>query len=247
MLVLSRRPGEKLVFPDIGATLEVLSVKGNATRLGILAPSAIKVLREELIPSVEKACTEASGGKLSHAVRNDLNSLGLALHLMERQLALGNADAAQVTFGKVQEQLEKLKQSVFPQLPAAPTHAQLRRALLIEDNINECELLAGILRIEGFDVATAGDGCDAMDYLAHHERPDVVLLDMVMPRCDGPTTIRAIRRDPGLNALRVYAISGTSPERLGIPVGPAGVDRWFQKPINPEMLVREISRELVSA
>ncbi len=50
----------------------------------------------------------------------------------------------------------------------------------------------------GFQVDTAGDGADALDYLHSHDRPDVVLLDMLMPRCDGPTTIGRIRRDPSL-------------------------------------------------
>ncbi len=65
-----------------------------------------------------------------------------------------------------------------------------------------------------------------------------------MPRCDGPKTITAIRANPDFRGLRVYAISGTSPDALGVERGPQGVDRWFPKPLNPEVLVRELSREL---
>ena len=49
MLVLSRRLGEKIVLPGLGITLQVVSVKGNAVRLGIEAPPDVKVVREELV------------------------------------------------------------------------------------------------------------------------------------------------------------------------------------------------------
>jgi CheY-like chemotaxis protein len=117
---------------------------------------------------------------------------------------------------------------------------------VVEDDENESALLAGFLRISGFDVAEASDGADALEYLSAHELPDLVLLDMLMPRCNGRETIDAIRRSPRFRQLKVFAISGTSPAELGVVLGPEGVDRWFQKPINPETLVREIADELAS-
>ena len=128
----------------------------------------------------------------------------------------------------------------------AGTHAaQARRALLVEDDANESELLAGFLRLSGFSVDTAADGCDALDYLAQHDQPDVVLLDMQMPRCDGRSTISAIRDNPQFQGLRVFAVSGKVPAELGVTVGPQGVDRWFRKPLNPQSLVRELKRDLL--
>jgi CheY-like chemotaxis protein len=118
------------------------------------------------------------------------------------------------------------------------------RTLVVEDDANECELLAGFLRVSGFDVATSGDGAAAMDYLASHDRPDLILLDMIMPRFDGRATIASIRENPKLANLKVFAISGTSPGDFGVPTGPRGVDRWFSKPINPEALLQEICHEL---
>jgi carbon storage regulator CsrA len=49
MLVLSRRLNEKLVFPGLNVTVQVLSVRGNVVRLGIDAPAEVQVLREELL------------------------------------------------------------------------------------------------------------------------------------------------------------------------------------------------------
>jgi CheY-like chemotaxis protein len=114
------------------------------------------------------------------------------------------------------------------------------QALLVEDDSNERELLAGLLRMSGYNVVTARDGLDALEYLNTHNRPDVVLLDMRMPRCDGPTTIERIRANPNTADLRVFAVSGTSPSELGISTGAGGVDGWFAKPLNPETLARQI-------
>jgi carbon storage regulator len=49
VLVLSRRLGEKIVLPGLDITLQVVSVKGNAVRLGVEAPPDVKVVREELV------------------------------------------------------------------------------------------------------------------------------------------------------------------------------------------------------
>ena len=96
-------------------------------------------------------------------------------------------------------------------------------------------------------MATAGDGLDALDYLHKGGRPDVVLLDMGLPRCDGPTTVREIRRDPACAGLKVFAVSASAPEQFGW-AGQAGreggVNRWFQKPVNPQELLRELKQEL---
>jgi len=114
----------------------------------------------------------------------------------------------------------------------------------VEDNANERELLAIFLRMAGVDVDTAGDGADALDYLRHRQRPDVVLLDMVLPRCDGATTVREIRRDPACAGLKIFAVTGRSPDDFDLARGPAGVDRWLQKPLDPGLLLHSLNQEL---
>jgi carbon storage regulator CsrA len=252
MLVLSRREGEKLVFPNLGITLEVLRVRGNATRLGIRAPSNVAVLREELCPeggsepAVSAAPELSAMRKLSHAVRNRLHAATLALHLFRKQLDRGLAEEAEQTWLKILEELVALEGEAAPQpkKPASTRAERTCRTLVVEDDANECELLAGFLRVSGFEVATSGDGAAALDYLSSHELPDVILLDMIMPRLDGRATIGKIRQNPHLASLKVFAISGTSPSEFGVPTGPKGIDRWFPKPVNPEELVREIAREV---
>ena len=111
----------------------------------------------------------------------------------------------------------------------------------MEDDANECRLLAGFLRMGGIEVVTAADGEDALAALDRDARPDVVLLDMFMPRCDGPSTLRAIRGNPGTANLRVFGLTGADPSQFGLPDGPSGIDRWFPKPLDPEALLRELA------
>jgi CheY-like chemotaxis protein len=69
-------------------------------------------------------------------------------------------------------------------------------------------------------------------------------MDMLMPRLGGPEAVRTIRSDPRHHGLKIYAVSGTSPQNLGMETGPKGVDRWFQQPLDPERLVGEMVREV---
>jgi CheY-like chemotaxis protein len=75
-----------------------------------------------------------------------------------------------------------------------------------------------------------------MAYLEGGGRPDVVLLDMAMPRCDGPETLRRIRADQRFARLPVFSVSSTNPKELNVPDGPDGFDGWFPKPLNPRGL-----------
>src|SRR5207247_7632458 len=106
----------------------------------------------------------------------------------------------------LQERVRSEAENVFPRREGKL--APKRKALLVEDNPQERELMALFLRSEGLDVDTAGDGCDALDYLKARGRPDVVLLDMGLPRLDGPATLRKIRQDPACAGLKIFAVSG---------------------------------------
>ncbi len=167
--------------------------------------------------------------------------------------------------GMNERALETLRRAIsqFDQLDAAlqpaavkeaPTTALEKkpRALLVEDDLNESELLAGYLRMSGFEVDTAEDGLKAMIHLGQCNRPDVVLMDMHMPRMDGAQTIQSIRKDPNFDGIRLFAVTGSQPGEFPIAIGPQGVDDWFCKPIDPQRLVGRMhemmgNRPLVSA
>ena len=227
MLVISRRENEKIYFPTAGITVQILRLTGKIARVGVEAPAEVKVLREGVGP----ASAAKERPKADHALANALNKVGLAVHLARKQWAAGRPAEADATLDTALRALESLEQA-----RQASQAARRCRALIVEDDPNERELLAGVLGMNGCECATAADGTEALAYLDSGARPDVVLLDMAMPRCDGPETIRRIRADGRFAGLRVYSVSSTPPGVLNVPDGPGGVDGWFPKPLNPSRL-----------
>jgi carbon storage regulator CsrA len=257
VLVLTRRENEKILLPDVGVTVELMSVTGNRARLGISAPDNIRILREEVASSQDALKQATARGPISrefsHAIRNRLNAAILATETVRLQIDARQLAETSASLDRIVTELRAMASLVQRPSPEsdAPPSSPVRtiahrpwKALVVEDDANESFLLAGILRMTGYEVDVAGDGSDALDYLHSHERPDVVLLDMKLPKVDGPTTLGRIRRDPNLDGIKVYAVSATSPKRVGVKTGPGGIDRWFCKPLDPRELVRQLDSEL---
>jgi carbon storage regulator CsrA len=247
MLVLSRKASDKVLFPTVGITVEVLSVRGNTTRLGIDAPPEIPICRHEIadLKSIEFAEDEASTLKLSrlaNTVRVRLDAAATALNQLHQQFD-GDADSTvQELIIDVYRELKALDREAnraieTPDVPAP-------RALLVEPDASERRLLSSYLRMHGIETTIAMDGRDALGYLSLHAAPDIVLLDMQTPGCDGRCLVRSIRSAEGFDGLKLFAVCSTNPSLLGIATGPDGIDRWFQKPVDPEHLVNEIAEEL---
>ena len=227
-----------------------MSVKGNRVRLGFEAPNDVAILREELAPNV-KATREDSQKPLldRHEIRNRLNSVVLSLHIMAQNM-LADPVEANEAIGKVLWELSDLERELDgmtqptngPRLGTAEVPAGTkRRALVVEDNDNERELLAAYLRMRGYDVVEASDGLQALQYLREDQQPDVILLDMNMPRLDGVQTVCRIRHIPELSSVKVFGVSGTDRVDWEMPLGERGVDAWFRKPVNPEEIVEQIA------
>lgn len=253
MLVLSRGKNDKVVFPTLGISVEILRVAGNKVRLGIDAPKDVPVHRHEVVARSNGSGVPASSDnagirEYSHKIKNRLQSASLALHVLQRKLELGKAIEMEVDILNILEELKSLEKELQP----SPLHevksaiSSGPRALVVEDDDNERELLSGYLDMSGFEVDTAADGMQAMVRLAKEERPDVVLLDMRMPRLDGKQTITAIRSNPNYEGLKVFAVSGTPQSEMNVEVSETGVDRWFEKPLDPSKLVTAIKDELCS-
>ena len=246
MLVLSRGLNDKVVFPTLGITVEILRLMGNKVRVGIDAPREIPILRQEIAERKDAVQRQPPpDGEYGHAVRNRLQKAMLGMRLLERMLETGQVSDAEKTIFTVLNELKSLEMEFAP--PADAPHPAVisgagRRALVVEDDPYERDLLANYLTYSGFDVSTAMDGLQAMVRLAQPERPDVVLLDMKMPRFDGNKTISAIRDNPEYRALRIFAVTGTDPT-ADVRIGPLGVNRWFVKPVDPEHLVQAIKEE----
>jgi carbon storage regulator CsrA len=247
MLVLTRRETEKLLFPTLGITIEVLRIRGNKTRLGVDAPADIPVVRQEIaglraVDFTEENSPAAQLSQLHGAVRKHLDRAALALNQLHRRLEQQGDDRSQQQVLEIFGELQALEREAGDVLE--PPIAREPRALLVEDDENQRELLGGFLRLSGFDVTLACDGQDALEYLSLHAPPDVVLLDMRMPRCDGAAFVREVRSTAGLDTLKLFAVSATDPSSLGVTTGAGGIDRWFPKPVDVENLVQAVSEEM---
>ena len=249
MLVLSRKSQQSIDFPTLGISVQILKVAGHTVRIGIDAPREVPVLRneaqafEETFERAAKLQAEQEGDRaVRHAIRGRLHNAALSLHLAEEQLKRGLTERAEDVIQNALEQLSLIEVDLAPPAPTEKEARQKIRTLLVEDNAHESALLESYLRLNGLDVANANDGLEALEYLKRHELPDAMLLDMRMPRCDGPTTVAAIRANPSYGRMKIFAVSGATQTEANLPVGPKGVDAWFAKPFNPAKLVEALSQ-----
>ncbi|MFC9508858.1 response regulator [Streptomyces sp. NPDC057002] len=109
------------------------------------------------------------------------------------------------------------------------------RVLVVDDNKVIRQLIRVNLELEGLEVVTAADGAECLDVI-HQVRPDVVTLDVVMPRLDGLRTAARLRTDPLTRDLPLAIISACTQYEVeaGLEVG---VDAFLAKPFEPAELV----------
>ncbi|MEW2259237.1 response regulator [Streptomyces sp. NPDC047869] len=114
------------------------------------------------------------------------------------------------------------------------------RVLVVDDNKVIRQLIRVNLELEGLEVVTAADGAECLD-VVHRVRPDVVTLDVVMPRLDGLRTAARLRADPRTHDLPLAIISACTQYEVesGLDVG---VDAFLAKPFEPAELVRLVTQ-----
>jgi PAS domain S-box-containing protein len=110
-----------------------------------------------------------------------------------------------------------------------------RRILLVEDNQDAAETLGELLRIWGHEVRIAYEGTGALDQ-ARAETPDIVLLDIGLPGMDGYEVARALRAQPGLERIRLIALTGYGQDADRHRSSQAGFDHHFVKPVDIQAL-----------
>lgn len=113
------------------------------------------------------------------------------------------------------------------------------KVLVAEDDASVRLTIEFVLEDEGFQVLLAEDGEQALE-LARAERPDVILLDQIMPKLDGKQVLTALRGDTATRDIPVLVLTGMS---RGAPDEWAGAE-FVGKPFNPDHLVRVIRRSL---
>ncbi|MFJ8947978.1 response regulator [Streptomyces sp. NPDC102395] len=114
------------------------------------------------------------------------------------------------------------------------------RVLVVDDNKVIRQLIRVNLELEGFEVVTASDGAECLE-VVHQVRPDLVTLDVVMPRLDGLRTAARLRADPLTRDLPLAIISACTPYEVeaGLDVG---VDAFLGKPFEPAELIAVVRK-----
>jgi class 3 adenylate cyclase/CheY-like chemotaxis protein len=112
------------------------------------------------------------------------------------------------------------------------------KILVVDDTPRNVKLLADLLAVKGYQVMTALSGREALSQM-ETERPDLILLDVVMPQMSGYEVCHEIRADPATSMLPVIMVTALDPAEERVKGIEAGADDFLTKPINqPELLAR---------
>jgi two-component system alkaline phosphatase synthesis response regulator PhoP len=114
------------------------------------------------------------------------------------------------------------------------------RVLVVDDEEPILELLKYNLEKDGYEVRTAADGIKAIE-IAKKFLPDLVLLDIMMPKMDGVETCRQLRQIPELGKTFVVFLTARSEEYSEVAGFDVGADDYITKPIKPRALTSRIS------
>jgi two-component system alkaline phosphatase synthesis response regulator PhoP len=117
-----------------------------------------------------------------------------------------------------------------------------KKILLVDDEKDIVEMLQYNLEQEGFEVITAYDGLEALTKV--NERPDLIVLDIMMPKLDGFEVFRKIRAKNEYHLIPILFLTAKSNETDEIMGLDLGADDYIQKPISPKLLVARIKNNL---
>ncbi|MES2518264.1 MAG: response regulator transcription factor [Bacteroidota bacterium] len=117
------------------------------------------------------------------------------------------------------------------------------KILLVDDDPDIIELLEYNLNKEGYETASAIDGIQALE-IAKEFKPDLILLDVMMPRQDGIETARQIRQIPEFKDTYILFLTARAEEYTEVAAFDVGADDYIVKPIKPRALVSRIKAVL---
>jgi two-component system, chemotaxis family, chemotaxis protein CheY len=111
------------------------------------------------------------------------------------------------------------------------------RILVVDDNVDALNSMSEILQSEGFDTTCALDGQQAWELMHREPIPDLVVLDLMMPRMDGWTFRMHQRRDPKLAAIPIVVVSAFSTKVID-----EGAEAIFSKPVHLPEFIEAVKR-----
>jgi CheY-like chemotaxis protein len=113
------------------------------------------------------------------------------------------------------------------------------RILIVEDNPANLSLMEYLLRAFGYAVLTATDGAEGIE-VAHREIPDVILMDLQMPKLNGFDAASRLRADAVLKGIPIVAVTAFAMVGDRDKILAHGFDGYIAKPITPETFVDQV-------
>ena len=113
------------------------------------------------------------------------------------------------------------------------------KALIIDDELSIITLVSSRLRINGYEVISARDGQEGLEKV-RSEKPDIILLDLMLPKLDGYKVCRMLKFDEKYKHIPIVIFTARtqeSDEKLGFEVG---ADAYVTKPFKPEVLIEKM-------
>lgn len=120
-----------------------------------------------------------------------------------------------------------------------------RKVLVVDDEVNIIQIMEFSIGAEGYDVVTAANGEEAISK-ARKEQPNLIILDIMMPKVDGYEVCRVLKRDPLTKRIPVILLTAKGREidkRLGYEVGASD---YVVKPFSPSQLIDKVNSYLYS-
>ena len=124
-------------------------------------------------------------------------------------------------------------------LPSPTGRARLGRVLVVEDEQDVAELIRFTLHKEGYEVTLVGNGADGVRR-AHEGKPDVVLLDIMVPQLNGWEVCRRLKQDPETRRIPIIMVTGRVDEGDKVLGFELGADDYVTKPFSPRELVARV-------
>ncbi len=115
--------------------------------------------------------------------------------------------------------------------------------LVVDDNLANVDILRMRLQANGYEVVTASDGEEALDAVRAHQ-PDLILLDIMMPKLDGFEVCRRLRADPSLAFVPIVLVTAKSDPKDIVAALEAGGDEYLTKPVDHSALLARVKSML---
>ena len=197
------------------------------------------------IPRNELASVFEMFKQLPAARDRSQGGLGIGLTLVKRLVSMHGGTVEAFSAGATQGsefivRLPVLKEAPKDQVAAGPDetpYAAGRRILIVDDNRDTAASLAMLLETAGSTTAEAYDGVEALEVAARF-RPDVVLLDIGLPKLDGHEVCRRIRAEPWGRDVTLIAVSGWGQDDDRRRSCEAGFDHHMVKPVDYHTLLK---------